>query len=272
MDGNSMMNRKRNNRRVSEQLGSRWKLPMLPWRRIGVVAGVCAALLCGSWGVMHALDQPVTQVSVRGHFQRVSAVDVEDTVRSRLTGAGLLSINLGALRNGLRSLPWIDSATVERSWPRGLIITVVEQNAVARWNGSGLVNARGELFVKDTQYLPPELPSLQGPMGTEAEVTSRYLAMQGKLVEAGLRLASLARDERGAWQLDLDNGVSVRLGRRDVDMRFARFLDVGAALLAQRGADIAYMDMRYSNGFAVGWRNAAPRLAGTTSGDEHPHG
>jgi len=32
--------------------------------------------------------------------------------------------------------------------------------------------------------------------------------------------------------------------------------------VCQRAADIAYVDMRYSNGFAVGWRGGAPRLAG----------
>ncbi|MFT3906047.1 MAG: cell division protein FtsQ/DivIB [Steroidobacteraceae bacterium] len=268
-----MIRRKRNNRRKADDVPSRWQLPQLPWRRIGVVCVAVAGLALGSWGLLRLLDQPVEQVSVRGHFQRVSALDVEKIVRSRLTGAGLLSIDLGALRNGLRALPWIDSATVERAWPRGLVVTVIEQNAVARWNENGLVNARGELFLKESRFLPPELPSLAGPVGTEAEVTARYLAAQGKLVEAGLRLTAMSRDERGAWEMTLDDGVTVRLGRRDVDARFARFLTAGATLVTQRAIDIDYVDMRYSNGFAVGWRGSATHLAtDSAAGDEHPNG
>ena len=52
----------------------------------------------------------------------------------------------------------------------------------------------------------------------------RYLAVQGRIVEAGLRLTSLKLDARGAWELELDNGVTVRFGRRQVDERFERFL------------------------------------------------
>jgi len=32
-------------------------------------------------------------------------------------------------------------------------------------------------------------------------------------------------------------------------------------MISQRAADIAYVDMRYSNGFAIGWRGGSTRLA-----------
>jgi cell division septal protein FtsQ len=31
----------------------------------------------------------------------------------------------------------------------------------------------------------------------------------------------------------------------------------GARLVSQRATDIAYVDMRYSNGFAVGWKGGS---------------
>ena len=55
--------------------------------------------------------------------------------------------------------------------------------------------------------------------------------------------------------MTLDNGVQVRLGRQQIDARFERFMLAAAKLVSQRAADIAYVDMRYSNGFAVGWRS-----------------
>ena len=51
----------------------------------------------------------------------------------------------------------------------------------------------------------------------------RYLAAQGQLIEAGMRLTAVRLDARGAWEFDLDNGITVRLGRRQVDERFAAF-------------------------------------------------
>jgi cell division protein FtsQ len=92
-------------------------------------------------------------------------------------------------------------------------------------------------------------------------VVARYLAVQGRIVESGLRLTALRLDPRGSWELQLDNGVTVRIGRKQVDERFARFLAVALRMVCQRAADIAYVDMRYTNGFAVGWRSGATRLA-----------
>jgi cell division protein FtsQ len=88
-------------------------------------------------------------------------------------------------------------------------------------------------------------------------VAQRYLSAQGRMLEAGMRIAALRLDERGAWEMDLDSGVTVRLGRRDVDERLDRFIRTASQVIAHRLNDITYVDMRYSNGFAIGWRNAA---------------
>ena len=57
--------------------------------------------------------------------------------------------------------------------------------------------------------------------------------------------------------MTLANGVEVRLGRRDVDERTGLFLDVVANIITGRAADIDYVDMRYSNGFTIGWNDGA---------------
>jgi len=72
---------------------------------------------------------------------------------------------------------------------------------------------------------------------------------------------ALTLDARGALNLTLDNGVQVRLGRQQIESRFERFMLVAAKLVSQRAADIAYVDMRYGNGFAVGWKGSNGHLA-----------
>ncbi len=255
-----LLKRKRNNRRSAPQ-PRRWHLPALNWRRIGLSFAGLAVIAVAFSGLTLLLDQPIQRVIVTGRLQRVSALDVEKIVRSHLGGAGLVSVDLGNISRGLRTLPWVDRAAVQRSWPRGLKIEIVEQIAVARWNNAGLLNARGDLFLSESRFVPPELPQLAGPPGTEQEVTARYLAAQGHLTEAGMRLAALELDARGAWSLTLDNGVVVRLGRQQIDQRFERFMVAAAKLVSQRATDIAYVDMRYSNGFAVGWKGGERHLA-----------
>jgi cell division protein FtsQ len=230
-------------------------LPQINWRRwattaasIVGVGSVCALI---AW----TLDQPIESVTVTGRFQRVVPTDVERAVKERVRGSGLVSVELDEVQRSIESIPWVDAVTVERAWPHGLSVTVVEQIAAARWRENGLLNTRGELFATDARYVPPELAQLSGPDGKESVVAQRYLAAQGRLVEAGMRLTALRLDARGAWELDLSNGVTVRLGRRLVDERFNTFMSTAMKLVSQRPDDISYVDMRYANGFAIGWRN-----------------
>jgi cell division protein FtsQ len=255
-----MLNRKRNSRRSAPRT-RRWRLPALPWRRIGLSLAGLAVIALAFAGLALLLNQPIQRIVVSGRLQRVSALDVEKVVRSRLGGNGLVTVDLEDISRGLRTLAWVDRAAVQRSWPRGLKIEIVEQSVVARWNNAGLLNARGELFLSEARFVPPELAQLAGPSGAEQEVTQRYLASQGRLTEVGLRLAAMELDARGAWNLTLDNGVTVRLGRQQVDQRFERFMLAAAKLISQRATDIAYVDMRYSNGFAVGWKGGARHVA-----------
>ena len=71
-------------------------------------------------------------------------------------------------------------------------------------------------------------------------------------------------DARGAWDMTLQNGIDIRLGRREVADRTRLFLDVVAAIVSSKETEIAFVDMRYSNGFTIGWKD------GSRSPENHP--
>jgi len=228
----------------------------IEWRRharraalVGLLAGGLAAL---TW----ALDRPVRVISMDGSFQRVSPGQIEKAV-APFSQAGFMSADLDGIQRAVEAVPWVERARIQRRWPNSLHVTVIEQTAAARWGESGLLNTRGELFVRTAAHVPAELPRLSGPEGTESQVAQRYLSVQGRMLEAGMRIAALRLDERGAWEMDLDSGVTVRLGRREVDERIDRFIHTASQVISHRLNEITYVDMRYSNGFAIGWRNAA---------------
>ncbi len=255
-----MMFWRRNNRprnRRKEAAGWSLGLSAIQWRRWAPAGAVLLALSVVVFGIRLALDQPVERVDISGRFQRVQPQDVEKAVRAAVDSLGMVGVDLQAVSQAVQQIPWVDRASVARSWPRGLQIRVIEQTPVARWGESGLLNIRGEVFVHESRHIPAELPALLGPPGFEALMTGRYLAAQPRLEAAGMRLSQLRLDERGAWEVVLDNGVKLRLGRMLVDERFERFIVAAARLVATRATEIAYVDMRYANGFAIGWRSGA---------------
>jgi cell division protein FtsQ len=211
------------------------------------------------------------RVEVMGQFHRVTPLQVEQAVmaygRTRADEShGFVSLNLTELKRVVEEIPWVDRVRIERRWPDGVRVAITEQIPGARWGERGLLNSRGELFLKDARYMPPELPLLMGPDGTEGEVARLYLDTFPRLASVGLRLAQVTLDARGAWELVVtsaqgtmssNSGIAIRLGRQDVSERLDRFLTSASPLIATRPGDMTYVDMRYSNGFAIGWVNSA---------------
>jgi cell division protein FtsQ len=261
--------RNRFKKRVQPEKAQRqWPKFITEWRtyarRIALLVVSIGALAALTW----ALDRPIRVISMDGAFQRVSPGEVEKAV-APFTHAGFMSADLDRIQRAVESVPWVDHAGVQRRFPNSLHVTVVEETAMARWGESGLLNTRGELFVRQAAHVPAELPRLSGPDGTESLAAQRYLSAQGRMLEAGMRIAALRLDERGAWEMDLDSGVTVRLGRRDVEERLDRFIRTASQVISHRLSDITYVDMRYSNGFAIGWRTpAAPASAPAKRSDD----
>jgi cell division protein FtsQ len=256
-----VIRRPKNRRKGSESRGFlSSKLPKLNWKRLGMTIVSLAGVGAAVGVVMWSLDQPIDAVTVAGRFARVSPSDVERAVKQKVRSVGLVSVDLNTVRNSIEAIPWVDKVTVQRAWPHGLAVVVVEQIAAARWRENGLLNTRGELFVADARHVPLELAQLSGPDGSENQVAQRYLTAQGRIAEAGMRITALRLDARGAWEFELANGVTVRLGRKQVDERFERFMTTAVKVVSQRATDIEYVDMRYTNGFAIGWKGASVAL------------
>lgn len=239
----------------------RWpQLPAWPWREIAGGLVLAAMLVAGTWGAVLLLDRPIRHVTVHGPFERVSVLQVEAAVGG-LRAAGFLGVRLEQVREQIVAIDWVDDAIVRRRWPAEIEITVVEQAPAARWGDSGLLNTRGELFVRDARHVPAELPLLSGPDGSEAAVARKYLEARATLAPTGFRLRALELDARGSWRIELSNGLELRLGRQSFEARLGRFARVAAPLLTPRVAEVGYVDLRYSRGFAVGWRERGAEAA-----------
>jgi cell division protein FtsQ len=257
-----------NRRRRNVPPPRRLILPAVNWTRvIGAVAVACVAVavyVC----TIGLMDRPITAVSIQGPFERVSAMQLEEAL-ARHVKTGFLSADIERIQRAAQALPWVATASVQRRWPSSITVTVTEQQPAACWGENGLLNEAGELFVTDQSRLPAELPRLTGPTGSERTVAARYFQIQSQLEQRGFAALSLELDARGAWAFRLNNGVAVRLGAEAVEQRLERFfhaLDSGVAVDSER---VAYVDMRYTNGFAIGWREQAARARGPEMAEPH---
>ncbi len=243
-------------RRRKQKTARRIQLPTI---RIGRIFAPLFALavVIGTYQLsLTLLDREISSIEINGPFLRVSALNIEAAISNEID-AGFIGADIDRIREKIVALPWIDQARVARRWPSRISITVTEQVPAAVWGDSGLLNTRGELFVSNLRHVPAELPRLSGPDQRSAEVAARYLEVREQLIPLGLDVRRVHMDARGSWEMTLGNGIEVRLGRRAVADRTDLFLDVVADIITSRAADIDYVDMRYGNGFTIGWKGGS---------------
>ena len=243
-------------RRRKQKTTQRFKLPTIRIGRI-VTPLVALGIVLGTYHLsLKLLDRDISSIEISGPFQRVSALNIEAAISDEIE-AGFVGADIDRIQAKIVALPWIDQARVARRWPSRISISVTEQVPAAVWGESGLLNTRGELFVTDLRHVPAELPRLSGPDQRSSEVATRYLAVREQLIPLGLDVRRVHMDARGSWEMTLGNGIEVRLGRRAVADRTSLFLDVVADIITSRAADIDYVDMRYGNGFTIGWKGGS---------------
>jgi cell division protein FtsQ len=241
-------------KRRKQKSASRFEMPSIRLGRL-VAPLIAVTIVLATYQLsLTMLDREISSIEITGPFQRVTALHVEAAISDDIE-AGFVGADIDRMQRKIVALPWIDQARVARRWPSRISIAVSEQIPAAVWGDSGLLNTRGELFVDELRHVPAELPRLSGPDARSAEVAARYLAVREQLIPVGLDVRRVHLDARGSWQMTLGNGIEVRLGRRAVADRTGLFLDVVANIISGRAADIEYVDMRYGNGFTIGWKS-----------------
>ena len=205
---------------------------------------------------------PVHSVRVDGRFQYTDRSAVQQTV-AQYASAGFFGMDVDHLHADILTLPWVERAAVRRVWPDGIVLTITEHTPVARWNNDSILTRSGEVIspaqlkAEEQQYKAWQthfktLPFIQSEASEPAAQWQRFVEASRALHSVGIELYGIHSDSRNATTLVLRNGVSIRLGRRWFDERLQRFISVYPQYLAPQLETIAYVDMRYPNGFVTG--------------------
>lgn len=236
----------------------------LPVRALAwtLALGLLALPLVGLFMGWFASDRwPVRSLRVTGNFQHVTMPAVRDRVKPLLK-PGFFAIDLGAIRQAVAALPWVDAVEVRRQWPDQLVVRVREHRAFARWNDHAMIDRKGRLFaVPDAPT--PALPQLRGPPHSTQTVLDFYLDARRLLAELDLAVTGVELNRRGAWRITLADGAIVTVGKAEPGPRLRRFAAAFGQLTAAHGTTFVSADLRYSNGFAVRWSPAATATGGS---------
>ncbi len=227
------------------------------WRILSFLWLVLAlgALLWGISGLVAELQRkaPLAIIQVEGDISSADRDELAARLKPVVQGS-YFSTDLVAIRDAVLMSPWVESMSVQRRWPDGIRVLVVEKKAVARWGDKSFVSARGEIFQPKAGSENRDLPLLFGPIGKTAYVMDQYRSFNDRFRVLGVKVVELHLTERRTWFIRFDTGIQLILDQNQINDKLQQFLWLYERELKPYADRIASIDLRYRNGLAVAWK------------------
>ncbi|WP_053979274.1 cell division protein FtsQ/DivIB [Marinagarivorans algicola] len=246
-------------RKATSKVATRYRVP---WKSIGMSLVLVSLLGFMGWSlykieplkiIQEYTNRPIANVSIQGEFKYASQAHIEALVAEKLSNT-FLELDIMALKSHLEKHPWIDRAVVARQWPDTLLIKIIEQQPIARWNNQGFLNLRGEIVNLSNKTELNHLPLLRADDRYTERVMQQYVLMAKLLSEYQFAPLVLELDNTLAWSLTIAPAVTIKLGRDDSIEKLQRLMRVLQHDLNHHAAYIETVDMRYKQGFAISWK------------------
>ncbi len=202
---------------------------------------------------------PIKYVRIEGTFQYIAKDEIKQLLREQVL-SGFYNADIQQIQVSVEALPWIKSAMVKRVWPDAINIEIREQTPVARWESDALLNTKGKIFKPNKLNNFNFLPLLSGPNGYEVKMLKVATDLSAELAEQGMVLAEFHINERRAWNIKLQKKMLLNAGRNQPLKKIQRFLKTVYLLGKEQIAKIAVVDLRYSNGYAITWKQGEAKV------------
>lgn len=229
--------------------------------RQGTLPGVADAVGDGALAATGLMGLKVREILVEGRT-RVPP----QTVMAALgvhRGTPILGVGVATVRQRLESIPWIESAVVERRLPDTIFVRLVERQPLALWQQNGkfsVIDAKG-VVIQDEVGPFAGLPIVVGDDAPpNAEALLLLLATEPDLQK---RVTAAVRVGGRRWNLKLDNGIDVRLPEEDAASAWSKLaaLERENKLLSR---DVTAVDLRLPDRLIVRVGNESTPAPTTT--------
>jgi cell division protein FtsQ len=252
-------------RKLANNFSRAWVL-----HRTRILRGAAVAALLATTAAVYELREPIS----------IGATALAEAAQGRFAAAGLaigeisisgqtltseqaifdalgiephtstVSFDVEAARQRIADLPAVESATVRKTYPGDVVVTITEKVPVARWRVDGItfvVDGSGEQIGEDRGAYA-DLPLVVGDGANDDAIVMIRALDQYPDLKDGLVALSRIADRR--WDLIYDTGLRVQLPELGV-ARALRNLDGYQADYQLLDRDVTVIDLRVDTLVAV---------------------
>ncbi|TMQ38539.1 cell division protein FtsQ, partial [Haemophilus influenzae biotype aegyptius] len=172
-------------------------------------------------------DKPISAFALVGQNTFTTADDIKESLLKMGELKGFWGQDVAPIQEQIEALPWVKGAIVRKMWPNRLSIWVSEYQPVAFWNQNQFVTLDGIVFqLPSVRLTAKNLPYLGGPDYQSLKVIETWNQIYINLKSNNIMAKGINIDDRGAWQVQLDNDIVLKLGRGDWKSKLERFVTI----------------------------------------------
>jgi cell division protein FtsQ len=201
---------------------------------------------------------PINVLKIEAPYQNISRVEIQNVFTPFISYSFLMFPEKKVVKE-LKKNQWIEDVKIKKIWPDQIVVQIFEQIPVAIWNNM-YVNSKGVLFNPQTDKKIDTLPIMIGPEYHQKDVLHIYKKLSKLLKAQDLTILKIKLRDNLSWDITLQNGVLIRLGKRNIEKRVMRFCEVYPKLFATTFDQVNTIDLRYAKGMAVNWKKTNDQI------------
>jgi cell division protein FtsQ len=194
---------------------------------------------------------PINNLKIKSSYNYVSRHEIQKIMLPYLSQSFLM-FSEKKLSNDMKKNIWIEDVNIKKIWPDRVIVQIIERIPVAFWNNM-LISEKGDTFLPKSAKKVSNLPQMFGPEYHQKDVLQIYEKLSKLLEAQNLFISKIWLRDNQSWEIALNNGVIIKLGKNDIEERVKRFCRIYPKIFAATFDHVSSIDLRYSKGIAVKW-------------------
>ena len=196
----------------------------------------------------------IKNISIESIIININKDDVFEKSKNYLDSKSFFNFKINILKKEIEKVSWVKSADIRRVYPGEIKIYIEEHIPIAIWNNESYMNNIGDIFfVNDIKKNLPIISSNQ----SGNKIMFEYFSLLLKYISDenfDIKIKKIEENDIRSLSAYLSSGIIVKFGSKDIRGKILTFIKVYKTLNTSDLEKIRYIDMRYSNGFSIGWK------------------
>ena len=184
----------------------------------------------------------------------VNEAEIFKIAEKYLKNKSFFNINLDYLKNSIEKVAWVKNAYIRRSYPNEVIIFIEEYTPVAVWNNDYYISENGYIF--SANKIEKKLPKISSYSNRNIIIFEYFSLILDGIRKNKLndKVLLIKENEIRSLTVLLESNIAIKFGSKNIEERIGIFFKAYKTLNTSDLKKIRYIDMRYSNGFSIGWK------------------